>query len=58
MGLDNVQVMLPFVRTPEEAGKCLAEMATHGLERGVKGLQARTHNRCLSGCTLLIRAEN
>jgi pyruvate,water dikinase len=52
MGLDNVQVMLPFVRTPEEAGKCLAEMATHGLERGVKGLQARTHNRCLSGCKL------
>lgn len=39
MGLDNVQVMLPFVRTVDEQIKCLSEMARHGLKRGEKGLQ-------------------
>ncbi len=39
MGLSNVIPMIPFCRTPEEGRQVLAEMAKHGLERGVKGLQ-------------------
>jgi pyruvate, water dikinase len=39
LGLDNVIVMIPFCRTPEEADLVLAEMASHGLERGRAGLQ-------------------
>jgi pyruvate,water dikinase len=31
--------MIPFCRTPEEGRKVLAEMATHGLQRGENGLQ-------------------
>jgi pyruvate,water dikinase len=39
LGLDNIVVMIPFCRTPEEGDKVLAEMARHGLERGKNGLQ-------------------
>jgi pyruvate,water dikinase len=39
IGLDNVVVMIPFCRTPEEADRVLAEMARHGLKRGRNGLQ-------------------
>ncbi len=39
MGFDNVLVMIPFCRTPEEADKVLAVMAEEGLTRGDKGLQ-------------------
>ena len=39
MGFDNVIVMIPFCRTPEEADLVLAEMKRNGLERGVGGLQ-------------------
>lgn len=39
MGLSNMQIMLPFVRTLDEAKKVCAEMATHGLERGKDGLK-------------------
>lgn len=39
MGFDNVLVMIPFCRTPEEADKVLAVMAENGLERGKDGLQ-------------------
>lgn len=39
MGLDNVVVMIPFCRTPEEADKVLETMAGHGLRRGENGLQ-------------------
>ena len=39
MGLFNVQVMVPFVRTPTEGEKVLALMAQHGLQRGRDGLQ-------------------
>jgi pyruvate, water dikinase len=39
MGLDNIIVMLPFVRTPEEADRVIAVMAEHGLERGRDGLE-------------------
>jgi pyruvate,water dikinase len=39
MGLDNVVLMLPFVRTLDEADDVLAVLAEHGLERGRAGLQ-------------------
>jgi pyruvate,water dikinase len=39
IGLDNVVVMIPFVRTPEEADRVLETMASHGLKRGENGLQ-------------------
>ncbi len=39
MGLDNVIVMLPFVRRVEEADAVLAKMAEFGLRRGENGLQ-------------------
>ncbi len=39
MGLDNVILMIPFVRRLAEADAVLAAMAEHGLERGEKGLR-------------------
>lgn len=39
LGFDNVVVMIPFCRTPEEADNVLAEMARNGLKRGRDGLQ-------------------
>lgn len=39
IGLDNVIVMIPFCRTPEEADKVLEVMAANGLERGEHGLE-------------------
>jgi pyruvate, water dikinase len=33
MGLSNIVVMVPFCRSPEEADRVLAEMASHGLTR-------------------------
>jgi pyruvate, water dikinase len=39
LGFDNVVVMVPFCRTPEEADRVLAVMAENGLERGRAGLQ-------------------
>lgn len=39
MGLDNVKVMIPFVRTLEEGRKVMATLAKNGLQRGVHGLQ-------------------
>ena len=39
MGLDNVALMIPFVRSVEEAHKVLDLMAEHGLKRGVHGLK-------------------
>ncbi|MBU4269522.1 phosphoenolpyruvate synthase, partial [Candidatus Dependentiae bacterium] len=39
MGLDNLIIMIPFVRTVKEAELVLAEMKKHGLERGKNGLQ-------------------
>lgn len=38
-GLDNIIVMVPFCRTPEEAEKVLKTMAEFGLKRGENGLQ-------------------
>ncbi len=39
LGLDNIVVMIPFCRTPEEADKVLKVMADDGLVRGKHGLQ-------------------
>ena len=39
IGLDNIIVMIPFCRTPEEADRVLAVMQEHGLVRGEDGLQ-------------------
>jgi len=39
MGLDNVQVMVPFVRTLEQARKVTELLARHGLERGKDSLK-------------------
>jgi len=38
-GLDNVQVMVPFVRTLAEARAVTTLLAEHGLQRGVHGLK-------------------
>jgi pyruvate,water dikinase len=39
MGFDNVIVMIPFCRSPEEADKVLEVMAENGLRRGDRGLK-------------------
>ncbi|MGM0542732.1 MAG: phosphoenolpyruvate synthase [Pseudomonadota bacterium] len=39
MGLDNVEIMVPFVRTTEEAREVVELLATNGLKRGDKGLK-------------------
>ncbi|GAA1880851.1 phosphoenolpyruvate synthase [Lapillicoccus jejuensis] len=39
MGLTNVKVMIPFVRTLAEAEGVIALLAEHGLKRGENGLQ-------------------
>lgn len=39
MGLTNVELMIPFVRTVEEAHRVTEIMEQHGLKRGVNGLR-------------------
>lgn len=39
LGLNNIIVMVPFCRTPQEADKVLAVMAANGLRRHQKGLK-------------------
>ena len=39
IGLDNIVMMIPFCRTPQEADRVLEEMAKHGLMRGKAGLE-------------------
>ena len=39
MKMDNIVVMIPFCRTPEECKKVLDCMAKNGLERGIRGLK-------------------
>lgn len=39
MGLDNVEVMIPFVRTVQEASQVIAQLKKQGLERGKQGLR-------------------
>jgi pyruvate,water dikinase len=39
MGFTNIALMVPFVRTVDEAVRVLAELAMNGLKRGEKGLE-------------------
>ncbi|MDE3151908.1 MAG: phosphoenolpyruvate synthase [Gemmatimonadota bacterium] len=39
LGLTNVEIMIPFVRTVSEAKRVVDLLAEHGLERGVNGLR-------------------
>ena len=39
MGLSNVEVMIPFVRTVKEAKEVIQVLKEHGLERGKEGLR-------------------
>ncbi|TAL61773.1 MAG: phosphoenolpyruvate synthase, partial [Legionella sp.] len=39
MGLTNVEVMIPFVRTVSEAANVIKVLKSHGLERGKEGLR-------------------
>jgi len=39
MGLTNLEVMIPFPRTVEEAKKCIEVMAENGLKQGENGLR-------------------
>jgi pyruvate,water dikinase len=39
MGLDNVKLMVPFCRTPEEGRNVINEMAANGLVQGENGLE-------------------
>jgi len=39
MGLTNVEIMIPFVRTVDEARQVIELLAEHGLERGKNGLR-------------------
>ena len=39
LGLDNIEVMVPFVRTVEEAGAVVKVLARNGLRRGEDGLR-------------------
>jgi pyruvate,water dikinase len=39
MGLDNVEIMVPFVRTLGQASKVVDLLAKHGLKRGENGLR-------------------
>ena len=39
MGLTNVEVMVPFVRTPDEARQVIDLLANYGLRRGENGLR-------------------
>ncbi len=39
LGLDNIQVMVPFVRTLKEAANVIETLESHGLSRGTMGLK-------------------
>ncbi len=39
MGLDNVEIMVPFVRTLKQAERVTTMLAEHGLKRGQNGLR-------------------
>jgi len=39
MGLTNVEIMVPFVRTLGQAGRVMDLLASHGLQRGENGLK-------------------
>ena len=53
MGLTNVELMVPFVRTLTEAAKVIALLGTHGLERGAtSGDTSATALRIVMMCEL------
>ena len=39
MGLTNIQIMIPFVRTVSEAKRVIELLAQNGLKRGENGLK-------------------
>jgi len=39
MGLDNIEIMVPFVRTPNEAEQVVSLLEENGLKRGENGLR-------------------
>jgi pyruvate,water dikinase len=41
MGLDNLELMIPFARTVDEVRKVMEVMATQGLKRGENGLKIK-----------------
>jgi pyruvate,water dikinase len=55
MGLTNLKVMIPFCRTVEEGRRVQHEMATHGLTRGVNGLEVYT--MCEVPSNVILAAE-
>jgi pyruvate, water dikinase len=52
IGLENVIVMIPFCRTPEEADRVLKVMEKNGLKRGKKGLEVYVMAEIPSNITL------
>jgi pyruvate,water dikinase len=55
MGLGNVALMIPFVRSLDEAQRVLALMAQHGLQRGEKDL--KIHMMCEIPANALLADE-
>ena len=55
MDLNNVEIMLPFCRTVEEAEQVVALLGSHGLERGKNGL--RVIMMCEIPCNALLAEE-
>ncbi len=55
MGFDNVELVLPFVRTIEESRKLMALMAKFGLRRGDQGL--KIHLMCETPANTLLIDE-
>ena len=55
MGLSNLQVIAPFVRTPEEGGQLLTLMARHGLRQGDNEL--KVYLMCETPANVLLADE-
>ncbi|MCG2635060.1 MAG: phosphoenolpyruvate synthase [Gammaproteobacteria bacterium] len=52
MGLTNVEIMIPFVRTVDEAARVVELLRAEGLERGVNGLRLIMMCELPSNCLL------
>ncbi|MEI5637981.1 MULTISPECIES: phosphoenolpyruvate synthase [unclassified Pseudoalteromonas] len=52
MGLTNVEIMIPFVRTLEEAAQVIQLLEEHGLKRGENGLKVIMMCELPSNCLL------
>ncbi len=55
MGLSNLRVIAPFVRTPEEGGQLLTLMARHGLRQGRNNL--KVYLMCETPANVLLAEE-